>query len=219
MLSQQQQQQLQLRNLLARQQEQQWQQAEQQRQQAEQQRQQAEQQRQQAEQQRVLATVEAQEQERNLEKLEEDGVVVDDLEGDPDRAELLEQETAAVEEQQSGKLVFAQYVPRKVTLGRKHPDAIVESSAMASVEPPDATYTPALPTSLLEGAAGAKLPDGSWGAHAERAAASSHRSAAASCSPSPVDRPLRRAASSSAASSHASTRRSARSRSRSATSA
>ena len=46
--------------------------------------------------------------------------------------------------------VYATYVPRKVNIkgAKKHPARLVESAAMAAVEPPDVTYTPALPASI-----------------------------------------------------------------------
>lgn len=46
--------------------------------------------------------------------------------------------------------VYSTYVPRKVHIkgAKKHPAKLVESAAMAAVEPPDATYTPALPASI-----------------------------------------------------------------------
>lgn len=48
--------------------------------------------------------------------------------------------------------VYATYVPRKVHIkgAKKHPARLVESAAMAAVEPPDVTYTPSLPASVAE---------------------------------------------------------------------
>lgn len=46
--------------------------------------------------------------------------------------------------------VYSTYVPRKVHIkgAKKHPARLVESAAMAAVDPPDVTYTPALPASI-----------------------------------------------------------------------
>lgn len=46
--------------------------------------------------------------------------------------------------------VYATYVPRKARIegAKKHPAKLVESAAMAAVEPPDVTYTPSLPSEL-----------------------------------------------------------------------
>lgn len=48
--------------------------------------------------------------------------------------------------------VFATYSPNKVHISgaKKHPAKLVESAAMAAVEPPDVTYTPALPAKIAE---------------------------------------------------------------------
>ncbi len=46
--------------------------------------------------------------------------------------------------------VYSTYVPRKVHIegAKKHPARLVESAAMAAVEPPNVTYTPSLPASI-----------------------------------------------------------------------
>ena len=48
--------------------------------------------------------------------------------------------------------VYSTYIPRKVNIkgAKKHPARLVESAAMAAVDPPDVTYTPALPASIAE---------------------------------------------------------------------
>lgn len=47
--------------------------------------------------------------------------------------------------------VYSQYVPQKARIegSKKHPAKLVESSAMAAVEPPDVTYTPNIPKELV----------------------------------------------------------------------
>lgn len=48
--------------------------------------------------------------------------------------------------------VYAAYVPKKVHIkgAKKHPAKLVESAAMAAVDPPDVTYTPNLPQSIID---------------------------------------------------------------------
>lgn len=64
-------------------------------------------------------------------------------ESDVDRGAVLEENPDSV---------YSTYVPRKVNIkgAKKHPARLVESAAMAAVEPPDVTYTPALPASIAE---------------------------------------------------------------------
>ncbi len=65
--------------------------------------------------------------------------------------------------------VFATYRPLKVRYGKHHPAPIVESCTMASVVPPDATYEPELPLTLLRGERGREHASAGWGRHAEGA--------------------------------------------------
>lgn len=48
--------------------------------------------------------------------------------------------------------VYATYTPKKVHIAgaKKHPARLVESAAMAAVEPPDVTYTPHLPAKIAQ---------------------------------------------------------------------
>ena len=46
-----------------------------------------------------------------------------------------------------------------------HPEPIVESTSMASVEPPDVSYVPGLPASLLHGERGYADPQTGWQDH------------------------------------------------------
>jgi len=48
--------------------------------------------------------------------------------------------------------VYATYTPKKVHIkgAKKHPARLVESAAMAAVEPPDVTYTPHLPARIAQ---------------------------------------------------------------------
>ncbi|MEA4920624.1 MAG: strawberry notch family protein [Clostridiaceae bacterium] len=47
--------------------------------------------------------------------------------------------------------VYSTYIPKKARIkgAKKHPAKLVESAAMAAVDPPDVTYTPNLPSSLI----------------------------------------------------------------------
>lgn len=56
--------------------------------------------------------------------------------------EGLEDEIDEVEEDVGE--TFVEYEPRKVDVGEKHPGDIVETGSLASVEPPDVTYVPAI---------------------------------------------------------------------------
>jgi predicted RNA methylase len=51
--------------------------------------------------------------------------------------------------------IFDDYAPRKVNVpgAKPHPSPLVESAAMASIDPPDVTYQPKLPKGALEGGA------------------------------------------------------------------
>ena len=45
---------------------------------------------------------------------------------------------------------FAEYQPKKLKVGRKHPDVVVESSSLSSVEPPEVKYELHLPEHVVE---------------------------------------------------------------------
>ncbi|XP_076453245.1 protein strawberry notch homolog 1-like isoform X2 [Babylonia areolata] len=45
---------------------------------------------------------------------------------------------------------YAEYKPRKVDLGQKHPDQVVESSSLSSVEPPNVCYTLSIPEEVMD---------------------------------------------------------------------
>jgi len=63
--------------------------------------------------------------------------------------EGIENEEAKTRKSEAGGK-FVQYTPSKLKTGSKHPGIIVESSSMASVEPPNITYTPKLPKEYTE---------------------------------------------------------------------
>ena len=55
----------------------------------------------------------------------------------PDRSDSGDEEQ---EEEEKIADTFMEYRPRKLTFGCEHPDAVVETSSLAAVEPPDVTY-------------------------------------------------------------------------------
>lgn len=56
----------------------------------------------------------------------------------------------SAEEAENPDSVYATYTPKKVHINgaHKHPAKLVESAAMAAVDPPDVTYTPSLPADI-----------------------------------------------------------------------
>ena len=95
-------------------------------------------------------------------ELEEDGIL---QASGADNTDVLEVQTMAEEEKQSSQAVFATYQPMKTRYGQDHPESIVESAAMACVEPPDPTYVPKLPRSLLYGERGFADRSIGWDKH------------------------------------------------------
>ena len=67
-----------------------------------------------------------------------------------DRSDLNDSKTAT-ELSENPDNVYAEYVPRKARVkgSKPHPAKLVESAAMAAVEPPDVTYTPNLPSEIV----------------------------------------------------------------------
>ena len=48
-------------------------------------------------------------------------------------------------------LTFTDYKPAKLSYGKQHPDAVVETASLAAVEPPDVTYEPRLEDQIEDG--------------------------------------------------------------------
>jgi hypothetical protein len=94
--------------------------------------------------------------------LDEDGIVEA---SDQHNSDALEMQTAEQEAAAASAPVFRTYRPLKVSYGQMHPEPIVESCSMASVEPPDVSYVPGLPHSLLHGERGYADPETGFGAH------------------------------------------------------
>lgn len=46
---------------------------------------------------------------------------------------------------------YADYWPAKLKLGKKHPDPVVETASLSSVEPADITYRMAIPSETIDG--------------------------------------------------------------------
>lgn len=69
----------------------------------------------------------------------EDDMARQDLEADADQdEEFHEVET------------YSDYIPAKLTIGCKHPDPVVETSSLSSVEPPDVIYNLKLPAKVID---------------------------------------------------------------------
>ncbi|XP_048257118.1 protein strawberry notch homolog 1-like [Haliotis rufescens] len=63
----------------------------------------------------------------------------------------LEEEEVEEEVEELGHAeTYFDYMPEKLKLGEKHPDAVVETSSMASVEPPDINYKLCIPESVMD---------------------------------------------------------------------
>ena len=45
---------------------------------------------------------------------------------------------------------FAEYQPKKLKVGRKHPDVVVESASLSSVEPPEIDYQLHIPEHVVD---------------------------------------------------------------------
>ncbi|XP_044174018.1 protein strawberry notch homolog 1-like isoform X1 [Acropora millepora] len=54
------------------------------------------------------------------------------------------------EEELSHTDTYAEYVPSKLTIGRRHPDPVVETSSLSSVTPPDIWYILKLPQEVID---------------------------------------------------------------------
>lgn len=60
----------------------------------------------------------------------------------PDEEEGEEEEMGVAE-------TYADYMPAKLKLGKKHPDPVVETASLSSVEPADVTYKLSIPTETI----------------------------------------------------------------------
>merc|ERR1719394_1362776 len=59
-------------------------------------------------------------------------------------------EVAAEDEDDMGVIeTYSNYKPMKLDIGKPHPDPVVETASMASVEPPDVWYKLALPSEVI----------------------------------------------------------------------
>ncbi|KPI99007.1 Protein strawberry notch [Papilio xuthus] len=64
----------------------------------------------------------------------------------------LQGEEEEVDDEEMGVAeTYADYMPSKLKLGRKHPDPVVETASLSSVEPVDVTYTLSLPEETVRG--------------------------------------------------------------------
>merc|ERR1712115_539239 len=59
---------------------------------------------------------------------------------------LEDEEIAAEDEEDMGVIeTYSNYMPSKLKIGKPHPDPVVETASLASVEPPDVWYDLSLP--------------------------------------------------------------------------
>lgn len=65
------------------------------------------------------------------------------------RQDDVDEENVEEEENMGVAETYADYMPSKVKLGRKHPDPVVETASLASVAPPDVWYKLALPEETI----------------------------------------------------------------------
>ncbi|XP_025091895.1 protein strawberry notch homolog 1-like isoform X1 [Pomacea canaliculata] len=62
-----------------------------------------------------------------------------------------EEEEVAEEVEELGHAeTYAEYMPSKLKIGEKHPDPVVETSSLSSVEPPDVRYRLSVPESVID---------------------------------------------------------------------
>ncbi|XP_070205689.1 protein strawberry notch homolog 1-like [Littorina saxatilis] len=70
------------------------------------------------------------------------------------RQHTLQQMAEEVEEEESEELghaeTYAEYMPTKLRIGLKHPDPVVETSSLSSVEPQDVKYQLSIPESTID---------------------------------------------------------------------
>lgn len=65
----------------------------------------------------------------------------------------MQQEEEEGEEDEMGVAeTYADYWPAKLKLGKKHPDPVVETASLSSVEPADITYKLSIPNDIVDGA-------------------------------------------------------------------
>ncbi|XP_059611939.1 protein strawberry notch isoform X2 [Phlebotomus argentipes] len=72
----------------------------------------------------------------------------------PDTTKQMNQvpeEEEAEDEEMGVAETYADYMPSKLKLGKKHPDPVVETASLSSVEPTDVTYKLSIPDDVIEG--------------------------------------------------------------------
>ncbi|CAK9304464.1 unnamed protein product [Gordionus sp. m RMFG-2023] len=61
-----------------------------------------------------------------------------------------EEEVAELEDQLRHIETYAEYIPKKLRYGCQHPDSVVETNSLSSVEPPGVWYTLSLPETIID---------------------------------------------------------------------
>ncbi|XP_055677272.1 protein strawberry notch isoform X2 [Lutzomyia longipalpis] len=62
----------------------------------------------------------------------------------------VQEEEEAEDEEMGVAETYADYMPAKLKLGKKHPDPVVETASLSSVEPADVTYKLSIPDDVIE---------------------------------------------------------------------
>ena len=66
------------------------------------------------------------------------------------KTEAVDDNVVEEEETMTHAETFANYQPAKLKLGQRHPDAVVETSSLSSVQPPRIFYELALPEATID---------------------------------------------------------------------
>ncbi|XP_035794307.1 protein strawberry notch-like isoform X2 [Anopheles albimanus] len=70
---------------------------------------------------------------------------------DPSKLNQMPEEEEAEEEEMGVAETYAEYWPAKLKIGKKHPDSVVETASLSSVEPSDVYYQLSIPPETISG--------------------------------------------------------------------
>ncbi|XP_050090507.1 protein strawberry notch isoform X2 [Anopheles aquasalis] len=70
---------------------------------------------------------------------------------DPSKLNQMPEEEEAEEEEMGVAETYAEYWPAKLKIGKKHPDSVVETASLSSVEPSDVYYQLSIPPETING--------------------------------------------------------------------
>lgn len=74
----------------------------------------------------------------------------DDENDDPNQIKIGNVEDDKAEDQMNVAETYADYKPTKLKIGKPHPDPVVETASLSSVEPGEITYELALPEETID---------------------------------------------------------------------